>query len=339
MATFRKLNLPLHVQVLTVALGVSCLSAVATPAQTPAPQLHSPLTCRTGRCVIQQYFDHDAGPAARDHRCGAKAYNGHDGTDFRVPTRAAMLNGVSVHAVTAGVVRNVRDGVPDHAGTEADLRAAKGRECGNGVVLAHSGGWETQYCHLKRGSIAVSPGQRITAGVKLGEVGQSGEAAFPHLHLGVREGGREVDPFAYGAKPLSCGAGGRSLWSLTAAAELAYRAPEILNSGFAANRVSPEAVENAATGPAPTASSPMLVAWIRVIGLETGDVQTLSLTGPGGFTAENITSPLERPRAQQVLYTGRPLRAARWSSGDYRARYTVRRTGRVVLEHTFKLRM
>ena len=71
----------------------------------------------------------------------------------------------------------------------------KGRECGNGVVLRHKGGWETQYCHLKQGSVLVKSGQEVWAGQELGFVGQSGKAAFPHVHLSVRKDGKVVDPF------------------------------------------------------------------------------------------------------------------------------------------------
>lgn len=321
---------------LPAALAFGALLAPAALTQPAAPRLELPLACPGGRCVVQQYFDHDSGPAARDHRCGAKAYDDHDGTDFRVPTRAAMLAGVAVRAAAAGTVKNIRDGVADHTGTEADIRGAQGRECGNGVVLAHPGGWETQYCHMKNGSVRVREGQSVAAGVPLGQVGQTGETAFPHLHLGVRENGREVDPFSYGARPLSCGAGGRSLWSPAAAAAIPYRAPEVLNAGFAIDPVTMPEIENAATGPAPTAASPALLAFVRAIGLDAGDVQTLTVTGPGGFKAEQTTAPLERPRAQHMLFAGKRNTAGRWPSGAYQARYTVRRRGEVVLDHKFQ---
>ena len=35
------------------------------------------------------------------------------------------------------------------------------RECGNGVVIQHKDGFETQYCHMARGSITVTPGQSV----------------------------------------------------------------------------------------------------------------------------------------------------------------------------------
>lgn len=323
--------------VLPSALALTALAAPAAT-QPAAPTLELPVACQPGRtCFIQQYFDHDAGPAARDHRCGPKVYDGHDGTDFRVPTRAAMLAGVGVRASAAGVVKSVRDGVPDHGGAPADVGAAKGRECGNGVVVSHPGGWETQYCHMKNGSIAVRPGQAVNAGAALGQVGQTGEAAFPHLHLSVRRGAADVDPFSYGAQPLRCGAGGRSLWSAAAQAALPYRSPEVINAGFSAAPVTMAAIE---AGPiaGPSATGPALVAYVRAIGLEAGDAQALSLMAPGGrVLAEGAGPRLTVPRAQHMMFVGERNRAGRLPSGRYQARYTVTRGGKRVLEHVFQV--
>ena len=323
---------------LALAVAVAPAPREGAASQTAGPpRLELPVACQPGRtCFIQQYFDHDSGPAARDHRCGPKAYDGHDGTDFRVPTRAAMLAGVGVRAAAAGTVKNVRDGVPDHTGTAADLRAAQGQDCGNAVVLMHPGGWETAYCHMKNGSVRVRPGQSVAVGASLGLVGQTGKAEFPHLHLGVREAGARIDPFAYGARPLACGSGGRSLWSRAAAAALAYRSPEVINAGFAAGPVTAEMVEAGPIG-TPTATSPALVAYVRAIGLEAGDVQLLRLTAPGGAPLGESRGPeLRVPRAQQLLFAGDRNSAGRLPSGLYTARYTVTRKGRTVLEHTFR---
>lgn len=38
-------------------------------------------------------------------------------------------------------------------------------------------------CHLRRGSIAVRPGQRVEVGERLGACGNSGNSTEPHLHL------------------------------------------------------------------------------------------------------------------------------------------------------------
>ncbi len=127
-----------------------------------APALIFPVECTLGEtCFLQQFVDRDPGPGARDYSCGPQSYDGHTGTDIRTADLAAMARGVAVIAAADGVVRALRDdGVPD-AGTAA---MAPGQGCGNGVVLTHPNGWETQYCHLMQGSIGVAVGDTVAAG-------------------------------------------------------------------------------------------------------------------------------------------------------------------------------
>src|SRR3977135_165633 len=96
---------------LPLLLGVAPISAAERPQPLP---LEVPLACRFGEsCFIQQYFDHDPGPGAKDYRCGPMVYDGHDGVDLRVPTMTQQQRGVEVLAAASGVVRGVRDGMND----------------------------------------------------------------------------------------------------------------------------------------------------------------------------------------------------------------------------------
>jgi murein DD-endopeptidase MepM/ murein hydrolase activator NlpD len=63
---------------------------------------------------------------------------------------------------------------------------------GNLVVVAHSNGTRTLYAHLS--SVAVSVGQRVATGERIGRIGASGHATGPHLHFEVRLRGAAVDP-------------------------------------------------------------------------------------------------------------------------------------------------
>ena len=99
-------------------------------------------------------------------------------------------------AAAAGVVKAVRDGVADVNVRVIGFGSVAGHECGNGVVIAHDGGWETQYCHLAKGSVRCTTGERVETGTPLGLVGLSGQTEFPHLHFSVRHNGATVDPFA-----------------------------------------------------------------------------------------------------------------------------------------------
>jgi hypothetical protein len=61
--------------------------------------------------------------------------------------------------------------------------------------------------HLRTGSILVRPGDNVTAGVKIGEVGNSGNASIPHLHLQAMD---QPDPRS--AVALQCSFGNVEVW-------------------------------------------------------------------------------------------------------------------------------
>jgi Peptidase family M23 len=71
------------------------------------------------------------------------------------------------------------------------------RETGYGLVLEveHGNGIETKYAHLSR--VNVRPGQRVTRGQQIANVGNSGLSTGPHLHYEIHVNGRVVDPLTY----------------------------------------------------------------------------------------------------------------------------------------------
>ena len=313
------------------------LLVLALPAWAQDISLRLPLACEVGRsCFIQHYVDRDPSPAASDHQCGTLTYEGHDGTDFRLPDLAALRAGVDVVAAADGTVAAMREGVPD-AFLAPDKRDEVSRiGCGNAVVIDHAGGWRTAYCHLARGSVAVRSGAGVKAGEKIGRVGLSGLTEFPHLHFTVLKDGRAVDPFAFGAPDQACG-GGKSLWQPSVQRTLGYQAGSVLNTGFAAAPVTMEAVESGAVGRQHLAtSSPALVAYVRAIGLRGGDVQTLTLFGADGQPlARNQTPPLDRHKAQWMTFAGVKQPAGGFPPGVYRAVYRVERDGKPAIEQAF----
>ncbi|WP_407050267.1 M23 family metallopeptidase [Methyloraptor flagellatus] len=299
------------------------------------PKLGLPLDCRPGiDCVVQNYVDHDPGHGWRDHMCGAMTYDGHDGIDFRIRSLAAMRRGVAVRAALPGTVIGTRDEVPD-VGLEAGA-AIKGRECGNGVVIAHADGWSTQYCHMALGSIAVKPGDKVVVGQQLGRVGLSGQTAFPHLHLTVRHDGRVVDPFAADSPLDTCGSAS-PLWAPAVAAVLPYRDRFVLNAGFADRGIVDREIEQGVyDNAAPTTASSALAAYVRVIGLRAGDALGLVIFGPDGKpVARAATQPLGKPRAVSMIATGLQAPPGGFAAGRYTAVFTVQAGGRTVSEQRF----
>ena len=302
-------------------------------------QLGMPIACEPGRtCYIQNYLDADPSASARDFKCGTRTYDGHNGTDFRLPSMASQRAGVEVLASASGRVLRTRDGAPDGAFGKSAREAVRDVECGNGVVIEHPEHWETQYCHMASGSLAVKPGELVKAGQPLGRVGLSGLTEYPHLHFTVRHKGAVVDPFAYGAAADSCGSG-EPLWQPALHAQLAYQERAILNAGFANGPVTMELIEDgSADKELPSASAAAIVAFVRVIGLKTGDAQRLAIKDPlGNVIAENRAPQLQTNKAQFMLFTGKKRPATGWDRGTYKATYVVERDGRVVLQIDLEL--
>lgn len=54
---------------------------------------------------------------------------------------------------------------------------------GNHVTIDHGNGVHSLYAHLRRGSVRVAVGDRVSAGDVIGEVGNSGNTSEPHLHF------------------------------------------------------------------------------------------------------------------------------------------------------------
>lgn len=321
------------------ANGATQASAVALPPLS----LALPIACEPGvSCFIQSYVDHDPGPGALDFRCNQQTYDGHTGTDFRLPS-LADAGKVEALAAAAGTVRAVRDTVADQLPEAIDLAGTSGAECGNGLVIDHGEGWETQYCHLRQGSLRVAAGDRLRAGQALGTVGLSGNTEFAHLHFSVRHQGRSVDPFAPAGPPppgrpaSACKAQPASLWDTATSARLGYARSIVLNKGFAIGALTMARIERGAI-PQPDRASPTMVAYARVIHLQAGDILTLTLHGPGGeLLADTATQRLDRHKAQWMLFTGLRRRGESWPRGRYSARVAIRNAGQTLLEERFFL--
>lgn len=301
------------------------LMSLAVPATAGDFSLSSPIDCDLdGPCYVQQYVDHDPSGGASDFTCSSLSYDGHKGTDFALPTYDMIEQGVDVIASAAGTVAGVRDGIPDVPYTIDNAEATRGRECGNGVVIRHADGWETQYCHLRRGSVSVTGGQQVQAGDVLGQVGMSGRAAFPHVHLSVRRNGAVIDPYDPDGT-ITCGAPETdTLWAET----LPYRAGGIITLGTAAAVPEFEQIR-ANTVPRPTPDSDALVIYAFLFGTQSGDVIRLSLNGPEGEVIARDTK-LDRTQAQSFRAIGKRLRDARWPAGDYEGTATLLRAGDVI---------
>jgi murein DD-endopeptidase MepM/ murein hydrolase activator NlpD len=69
------------------------------------------------------------------------------------------------------------------------------RDRGNQIKIDHNNGFVTYFAHL--GDILVREGQRVSRGMVIARVGNSGLSFAPHLHYEVRYNGKIMDPVNY----------------------------------------------------------------------------------------------------------------------------------------------
>lgn len=92
---------------------------------------------------------------------------GHGGADIRQPS------GTPIRSVAAGIVQ---------------YKGFEGGGAGHYLRIRHAGNVFSQYHHLNaRSPLAV--GAQVSAGQTIGQVGRTGNATGPHLHLEIRAGG------------------------------------------------------------------------------------------------------------------------------------------------------
>jgi hypothetical protein len=296
----------------------------------------SPVDCTLGSdCFVQQLPDMDSGPGTSDPFCGIATYQGHNGLDLRIRSMRDVEAGVFVQAVAAGKVLRVRDGEPDHLMmTEADRRAVDNKECGNGVVVRHEGGYETQYCHMKQGSMLVKAGDEVTQGQHLGGVGASGAAQFPHVHLTVRKDRAVIDPLTGKAVGSGCDPAAvatAALWD-PATGLTSATTNSVLALGFSGAPIRNDTLVVDGPPPPPDTSSSGFIAYAWFINLHENDVIEMTLKSSDGtvLTSQKL-KPLDHSKATYTAFVGKKSPPA---PGSYVVMATVWRDGQKAIDET-----
>jgi len=317
------------------------LLLLSAPAQAQEISLGWPAACENGvDCWVVNHLDRDPAPGtASDYACGHLAYDAHDGTDIAIRDRNQV---VDVLAMMDGVVKKSRNDQVDHDGgrINTDPARASHTECGNSVLIEHENGWRTFYCHMRQGSVTVEPGQQVSKGEKLGEIGQSGLADFPHVHLEVLKGMTSVDPFT-GEAEVGCGAGtAGALWDNP----VAYNPVALYAAGFSGDIPSfEETVKNTWSSKTISSTAPMLIFWFLGIGGEPGDNIRLQVTDPGGKIVASSDVVQEKRQRHIMRYTGIKNKTGRFTRGIYRGIASLVRTapdGETILrtiEHSIRV--
>ena len=104
--------------------------------------------------------------------------------------RSYYSYGEKVFAVADATVISAIDGLPDNvprtaAGFSTAVSLTMENVAGNAIVLDLGDGQFAYYAHLKPGSVRVKAGDRVRRGDLLAQIGNSGDARWPHLHFQV----------------------------------------------------------------------------------------------------------------------------------------------------------
>ncbi|HOE90739.1 MAG TPA: M23 family metallopeptidase [Candidatus Cloacimonadota bacterium] len=128
--------------------------------------LSSALRLPLDRVQITSRFGYRIHPISRRKKL-------HTGIDYRAK------RGTPVYAIAQGIV----------------VRASWNGGFGKSVEVRHPDGIISQYAHLDR--INVRHGQSVKAGTIVGAVGSTGYSTGPHLHFGIRQNNKWVNPQNY----------------------------------------------------------------------------------------------------------------------------------------------
>ncbi|WP_417449169.1 M23 family metallopeptidase [Kordiimonas sp.] len=295
-------------------------AGAANPA-TNANGLLFPAGCELGKdCWIARYVDHGQNGRAQDYLCGEQSQTGHKGTDIAIADMGRMEAGVSVLATADGKVLRIRDGIRDISVRRNGAASNDGQECGNGIMIEHSNGDRSQYCHVKNGSIRVASGDSVKAGAKIAEIGLSGETEFPHLHYTLYRDGDVIDPFDGSKMNDRCDAGGPLLW----ANDLPYEALTLFDLRVGTKAPSREKIWQAGTKTLES-SSPAMVITARAMFTRNGDSWHMQIRNPKGKIAADQKVILDDDKQFYYHFIGIKRPAGGFMPGIWTGELTARR--------------
>jgi hypothetical protein len=288
-------------------------------------QLQFPVKCTINKdCWVLNYVDDDSTSNWHDYKNGRQTYDGHTGVDIAIKNITKMKQGVDVVAAEGGFVITTRDGVPDKNALAQDIDQLQNIGCGNRVAIKHSGGWITDYCHMKNGSIKVKKGDFVSAGQAIGQIGMSGLTEFPHMHMNLQQNNQFFDPFT-GLERYTKGVK-NPLWSSETLQKLVYKPLVVYNVGVSDEiptflNIRQEKYKNNSL----SFFSNMMIIWVDMFHVETGDTIDILVKTKSGtpFIKQHIV--IDKSNAKKLLYVGKKKPTNGFAKGTYNVQISFKR--------------
>ncbi|MBE0503352.1 MAG: M23 family metallopeptidase [Desulfuromonadales bacterium] len=127
----------------------------------------------------------------------------HFSPPFIRPVEGEVISAFGLRRVLNGIPKAPHNGVDFRGATGTRVKAMAHGEValadnlyytGKTVILDHGGGLFSLYAHLD--TLAVTAGEMVAPGNKIGTIGSTGRSTGPHLHMGTRLGKSRIDPLA-----------------------------------------------------------------------------------------------------------------------------------------------
>lgn len=290
---------------IVVFLAGCQLFSLAQQKNPTVPSFKFPLKCTLGTdCWIIQYPDDDRSSDWHDYKGGKRTTDGHKGTDIGIANVEKMNQGVQVIAADDGIVLATRDGVTDINVKKIGESTVNNIGCGNRVAIKHGNGWVTDYCHMKKGSIAVKRGDRVLAGQTLGYVGMSGLTEFPHMHFQVQHLYDIIDPFSGNIVNNSSSMNyGNALWEAKTLRKITYYPEFIYNIGVENSVPKEDALESGEIKRSIiNSSAEKIYLWAYVLAIKKGDIIQFTATNPAGHVVISNRFTIDKDNVRRFFY-------------------------------------
>ena len=100
---------------------------------------------------------------------------------------AYQIFGETLYSPCRGSISDVRDSLPDNPPGNPDTEHPEGN-----YILLQCPNVDILMAHLRQGSIMTAPGDPVTTGQPLAEIGNSGNTLEPHLHIEAMKDGQPL---------------------------------------------------------------------------------------------------------------------------------------------------
>lgn len=268
--------------------------------------------------------------------CAQLPFSTKDGVIFIAKHDALVRDGIKILASQDGRVKAVRSNVDDQDKSTVGIAP-----CGNGLIITHANGYETQYCYLRKDSIKLKKGDKVKEGQELGLMGMSGNINYPALLFTLKQKNKHIDPFTNNHASKDCGYNSdKSLWNSEAIKAMIHSGTIITNYGFTTEEPEIAKARNGDYNIMTIAGNTNIIGYfIDLIGVYEGDLIFIEMLSPDGYKIVSYQKKFVdfNPRAfAHIVYKNQ---SQKLNEGEYKISFKLLRQGSIIIEKQDSLKI